>query len=953
MMVAVTGWSFLYALEIAAVSLSAKLLWAKLEYLGIVALPPMWLAFSLIYTGRDNWVTRRNMALLAIIPLVTVLLAWTNEGHGLIWSSVALDASRPASSLDVSYGIAFWVHLVYAYLMLVLGTWALLRALVRSRDVYRGQAGALLIGAFAPWVANVAYVSGLWPVSNLDPSPFAFTITGLAVSWGLFRYHLLDVVPVALRLVVDGMSDAVFVLDAEDRVVEVNPVAREIVGDPRGDVVGRPVTEVLSGYRELVERYLDMSNVRDEVVVGEGETERHFDLRISSLLDRRGRSGGRLVVLRDTTAQKQVEATLRRQALIYQHMLDSVILIDMQGYIVDCNPSTERMFGYAKRELLGRPPTIWQMPHVSASLNDEIRGGIERDGYWSGEVQFVRKDGEEGVCEVIVIPLRDERGNQIASVGVSHDITERVRAEEALRRVATRQNTLYQVLTRVGAHLDLETISRTAVDVVSEVTGWSIVGVLLPDDTGEQLVIRAAAGGLAADQGQHLSVQESTAGRAFATGQTYTHVAGVDPAHTGSELVVPLRRGGRVLGVLHVGNERQVPFGEEDVLLAESLADAIALSIDNALLFEASAGERQRLLTLIESNRDGIILVGMDRYVRVVNASALDLLHLPGQPGDWMERRISDVLLTVHHHAPEAARALLRELRRIQEGDEPPVEGEREVPPRIVHWLSLPVLSGDAPLGRLFVLRDVTEERRLERARDDLTNAMVHDLRNPLTAISGALMLLGRDGTDSLTKSQRRLLRIGAGATDKMLGLVNAILDVSRLESGRMPIDLAPVSLVGLVGDLLQTQSSLSRGKRLQVQSDVPPALPLAWIDAGLIGRVLQNLVGNAIKFTPANGEIQIKARLHDGPPRGQREAGQGAQPVHLRVAVSNTGPGIPPEVRGRLFQKFATGDQAERGSGLGLAFCKLAVEAHGGRIWVESEPDAWTTFTFTLPAAK
>jgi signal transduction histidine kinase len=121
----------------------------------------------------------------------------------------------------------------------------------------------------------------------------------------------------------------------------------------------------------------------------------------------------------------------------------------------------------------------------------------------------------------------------------------------------------------------------------------------------------------------------------------------------------------------------------------------------------------------------------------------------------------------------------------------------------------------------------------------------------------------------------------------------------------------------------------------------VPLILPPAWADTGLIARVLQNLVGNAIKFTPPNGVIRVSARTEE------KQRGS-----VILVAVRDTGPGIPPEIAGRLFQKFVTGRQTGRGSGLGLAFCKLTVEAHGGRIWVESTPGNGATFTFSLATA-
>jgi signal transduction histidine kinase len=172
----------------------------------------------------------------------------------------------------------------------------------------------------------------------------------------------------------------------------------------------------------------------------------------------------------------------------------------------------------------------------------------------------------------------------------------------------------------------------------------------------------------------------------------------------------------------------------------------------------------------------------------------------------------------------------------------------------------------------------------------------------------------------------------------KLLRLINSILEVSRLEQGALPMTRQSVVLASLVPEVLSLQAPLADEKRLRLVSDVPASLPPAWADRDLVTRVVQNLVDNAIKFTPRGGEIRIVATQIE------------AELPALQVTVGDTGPGIPGELSGRLFAKFATAPGEGRGSGLGLAFCKLAVEAHGGRIWVSSEPSQGASFHFTLP---
>jgi signal transduction histidine kinase len=377
--------------------------------------------------------------------------------------------------------------------------------------------------------------------------------------------------------------------------------------------------------------------------------------------------------------------------------------------------------------------------------------------------------------------------------------------------------------------------------------------------------------------------------------------------------------------------------------LLDSIGQQIATAATNAQFVQATLNERSRLRSLIESSRDGIVLTGLDGRILVANTPVMEMLKLADLPQSWLGRSLGEALWALRRSAPEAAKVARAELRRARsEAQAQSVnEGEFKVPPRVIHWLSLPVQVGLKSLGRLVVLRDMTNERAVEHLRDDMTHAMVHDLRNPLSGIWASLSLLMSGMTGAVSPSQREILEIAGRSTQQMMELVNAILDVNRLESGRMPLHRKPVAISLLATDAIQMETAVASERGISLESDVPLSLPGVWADEVLIRRVLQNLIGNAIKFTPPGGRVWVSARSEDKPKR------------QVVLSVSDTGTGIPPEVQGRLFQKFVAGDQAGHGSGLGLAFCKLAVEAHEGRIWVESTSERGTTIAFSLRATE
>ena len=397
-------------------------------------------------------------------------------------------------------------------------------------------------------------------------------------------------------------------------------------------------------------------------------------------------------------------------------------------------------------------------------------------------------------------------------------------------------------------------------------------------------------------------------------------------------------REGRLLGVINVESDQPNAFDIHDSLLAEALADAVALALDNAHLHLSVETERRRLDALIKSSRDGIIFIGNSGVLRVVNAAALRLLRLPGQPEDWSARPIVEMLNALRHFAPIVARTTLADIRRMQRGDETTSEGVYEVGSYTLHWFSLPVDSGALSMGRLFILHNVTEERRLKEMRDDLTGMMVHDMRNPLTVILAALEMFIKIAPQPLSTNAEKLLDMAMANSELLLNMVNSILEISRLESGQMPLRYEQSALPPLIVELLQRQAPLIKTKNIHIENNVPLELPLVNIDQGMIRRVLQNLLDNALKFTPENGSIGVSAKYTN------------TSTNCVTVSISNSGPGIKPELKEQLFQKFVTGQEKERGSGLGLAFCRLVVEAHGGKMRFESEPDHETVFHFTLP---
>jgi PAS domain S-box-containing protein len=528
LVVSVTVWAFFQALEYAALGSAGKILFAKFQYFGISTIGVAWYLFSLSYNRKENWLGR-NYFLLLILPALTVVLAFTNELHGWLWPQITPLSNLPEANLLYAHGPVFWLIFIYNYVFLALGTVTIIRTAVSSREIYRWQMIGLIISAIVPWLGNLIYVAGLSPVPGLDLTPLGFTLSAIITAWSIFFLRLFDLVPIARDQLVENLLDGVIVLDGHNRIADLNPKARELMGIQQESATGRRIVDFLEPWPELVGRFRAVNQAQAEIHLGSGP--------ISDL-------------------------------------------------------------------------------------------------------------------EVRISPLQDAQKHQV---------------------------------------------------------------------------------------------------------------------------------------------------------------------------------------------------------------------------------------------------------------------------------------------GRIITLRDISQQKKMERLRENLTQAVIHDLRNPLTSVVLSLDMLRKQVTGTLPKEQCDTLALSSQSTQRMLELVDSILDISRLETGEMPINRKKVLLSALASESARAFSILAERKRLLLHLDFPKGMPEILVDPDLMRRVFQNLLDNSVKFSMEGGVVRLQAGF-------ERRDGD------VLISISDTGSGIPVALRENLFGKFVSGTGQASGSGLGLAFCRLVIEAHGGRIWLDESYEAGTKISLTLP---
>jgi signal transduction histidine kinase len=434
-------------------------------------------------------------------------------------------------------------------------------------------------------------------------------------------------------------------------------------------------------------------------------------------------------------------------------------------------------------------------------------------------------------------------------------------------------------------------------------------------------------------------------------------------------LGVPLTTSYETTGALVLQRQQPgQPFGpwNREVLLA--IAGQASATIENARLYQetvrlynqtdqALAERLKQLQALLNSTSEGVLM--LDRHgcvallnppaAHFLNSDAQHLLQQPLQPEThaaalgYEPAALHEVLYLLQHRPQTLAEderfADRSEVFTTRRSDLPSDQPQR----RFLQRNEAPVVGDDGQLlGWLIILRDVTEEQERLEWRTTVTRMIVHDLRNPVTTLMTSVDLADAAlGSDQPVRRHLRQARFGA---DEMLNMIDSLMDMTRLEVGQLMLESEALHLFPLVESVIERLSPLAQQRQVSLSCHAGTELPAVWADESLTRRIVLNLLDNALKFTPAGGRIWVHARP-DAPLPGHEPG--------ICCEVGDTGPGIAEEDRQRIFDRFTrvnSGGGQVRGTGLGLAFCKLAVEAQGGTIWVEEGLEQGSRFFFTIP---
>lgn len=432
LMLSLAVWSLTYAVYWLSASAEAHLFWLNMTYFGVATAPVAFFVLVQYFIGRGGWFNWRTLSLLLLIPALTLLLLWTDAWHGLFYGG----KHAAEESMIFSGGPWFYVFIIYSYGLLAVSVVLLFRAHMRSSEFYGRQTRVMLAGALLPWLVNFLMLTGWDPLPGLDLTPIAFTVTGLLMTYGLFGYRLMDLIPVGRDVLVENMEDAIVVLDTQERIVDINPKAMELADPGLDSPFGKLLQEAYSRWADIIPQFLTFEG-RAEIKL-ERAPFSHLDLRIIPLIDRQGRRVGRLATWRDISERKQIEDRLR----IFFHAVEqnpaAIVITDIEGRIEYVNPHFVTLTGYRLEDVRGKTPRLLKSGETPPETYENLWQVIRTGQVWEGEVLNRKKNGELYWVYELIAPVLDDHGQAIRFVAMQQDITERKHTESELRVLNTR-----------------------------------------------------------------------------------------------------------------------------------------------------------------------------------------------------------------------------------------------------------------------------------------------------------------------------------------------------------------------------------------------------------------------------------------------------------------------------------------------------------------------------------
>ncbi len=629
---------------------------------------------------------------------------------------------------------------------------------------------------------------------------------------------------------------------------------------------------------------------------------------ITALRGEFGYISGFLGVAQDITSELQAQEEIHRFAAVVETSNDAIIAESLDGEVQIWNAAAERLFGYTEEEMLGQDAQILvpdELREELSAVHKRLLLGVQIDPF---ETMRICHDGSRVEIDLTLSLIYGEKGEPLGISSIAHDITRRKLSERLLqdseKRLRTFIETVVDGIVTISSEGIVESFNPSAQRMFGyaedEVVGKN-VGMLMPSSAAEIHTERIAR---------------------YLTRRT-SDIIGAQTE------VIGVRKDGTVFPLELTVNEMEL---NERLLFAGVLRDVTERREAERALVESE----KRYRDLFESANDLIQMVDVNGKLRYANRAWCRALGYEREEILAGDVCLEDILSeeSKEHCMDTFCKVMQGErLDRVEavfvskSGQEIPVEGS----------ITCKMENG-LPFSTRGIFRDISERKEIDRMKNEFISIVSHELRTPLTAIKGSLGLLNGGVLGKLPEKASGIVKVALNNTDRLIRLINDILDLEKIEAGKQEFQFEPIEIDRLVEPTLQGLRPMAEEAGVRLTCSVEPVA--VEIDHDRIVQVLTNLVSNAVKFSPKDAAVEVDVHVLDGD--------------RLRISVSDRGPGIPEEERHKLFNKFQQLDSSERpkkdGTGLGLSISKEIVERHNGNIGMESRSGGGCVFFFEIP---
>lgn len=714
------------------------------------------------------------------------------------------------------------------------------------------------------------------------------------------------------RSLLEALPQSVCRKDRAGRFTYGNARFFQVMGDPARTLLGK--TDYESNSRELADKY----RRDDEHIMASGEPMEvveenrapNGELRIvrtikTPVFDEDGQVSGVQVMFWDITEGRRQNEQIRKLSRAVEASSSSIVITDANGAIEYVNSAFCKITGYTADEAVGQNPRILKTGHTSEAEYEWLWQTIKNGQVWRGEFLNRKKNGALYWESASISPLMDESGKLTHFVAVKEDITARKQMEETLRE---RQELLARVLDTVedgiyiADHTGKMTFANRATEHIVGATRQEIAASMYNDPRWK----------ITKPDGSPVPEAEQPYVRVLASGEPVFDVEQCIQRPDGSHVIVSINAAplhdadGQVIGeVASMTNVTERKRAEQELRRQKELLQAVFDHIPVMIgIFDS-----QHCYTLVNHEWEQTLGYTLDE----MNRGDVFAEMYP----DDVQRRQAQQFMFAPAPGWRDYRTIVRDGRTID-----------------TSWAYTRLSDGKT----IAFGQDITRRKEVDRLKNEFISTVSHELRTPLTSIRGSLGLIAGGVAGALPERAKSMIDIAYKNSERLVRLINDILDIEKIESGKMVFNLKPLDVMPLLEQVVETNHAYA--EQYQVSFVITEAVPDArlYADADRMTQVMTNLLSNAAKYSFPGGQVEISV---------QRAA------QSLRIAVRDQGPGIPPEFQSRIFQKFAQADSSDTrqkgGTGLGLSIVKAIVEKHGGVIGFESVPGVGSTFFFEM----